>query len=165
MGSLPPTANGLASPLAVQRNGEKPADRNIKEVVLGDVQFDTWYPSFYPEELVGREIDRLYVCQWCFKYSKDRTPYVSHIVRLHTTPILACANCLHSRHVLGNTLLHQAKKSTRAPSTPSTRSTAKSTNSSRKAFPSSPNFSLTTNPSSMTSPPSTTTSSSTPRLP
>ncbi|KAL2057662.1 hypothetical protein ABVK25_002046 [Lepraria finkii] len=78
MGSLPPTANGLASPLAVQRNGEKPADRNIKEVVLGDVQFDTWYPSFYPEELVGREIDRLYVCQWCFKYSKDRTPYVSH---------------------------------------------------------------------------------------
>ncbi|KAK3173556.1 hypothetical protein OEA41_006887 [Lepraria neglecta] len=51
MGSLPSTANGLASPLAVQRNGEKPADRNIKEVVLGDVQFDTWYPSFYPEEL------------------------------------------------------------------------------------------------------------------
>ncbi|KAL2045573.1 hypothetical protein N7G274_002001 [Stereocaulon virgatum] len=78
MGSLPPTASGLASPLAVQRNGEKPADRNIREVVLGNIQFDTWYPSFYPEELVGREVDRLYICQWCFKYTKDRTHYVSH---------------------------------------------------------------------------------------
>jgi len=83
MGSLPPTTNILASPLAVQRNGEKPADLNIRSVVLGDICFKTWYPSFYPEELVGREVERLYVCQWCFKYSKDVIPYLAHIVRIH----------------------------------------------------------------------------------
>ena len=81
MGSLPPTANGLASPLAAQRNNEKPIDLNIRKVVLGDVLFDPWYPSFYPEELVGREAERLNVCQWCFKYSKDLMPYLAHIVR------------------------------------------------------------------------------------
>lgn len=80
MGSLPPTTNALASPLAVQRNGEKPADLNIRSVVLGDISFKTWYPSFYPEELVGREVERLYVCQCCFKYSKDVLPYLAHIV-------------------------------------------------------------------------------------
>ena len=84
MGSLPPTANGLASPLAAQRNGEKPIDLNIRKVVLGDILFDPWYPSFYPEELVGREVERLNVCQWCFKYSKDLVPYLAHIVRKHS---------------------------------------------------------------------------------
>ncbi len=83
MGSLLPTTNALTSALAVQRNGEKPADLNIRSVVLGDISFKTWYPSFYPEELVGRNLDRLYVCQWCFKYSKDVMPYLAHIVRIH----------------------------------------------------------------------------------
>lgn len=52
--------------------------RNIKNVVLGDTLFQTWYPSFYPEELVGKTADRLYVCRWCFKYSKEAEPYVAH---------------------------------------------------------------------------------------
>ncbi|KAI9873801.1 MAG: hypothetical protein M1830_010591, partial [Pleopsidium flavum] len=34
--------------------------RNVQNVVLGDILFKTWYPSFYPEELVGRETERLY---------------------------------------------------------------------------------------------------------
>ncbi|KAK4694140.1 hypothetical protein P7C71_g3392, partial [Lecanoromycetidae sp. Uapishka_2] len=51
MGSLPPTASTLTSPIAAQRNGEKPADLNLRNVVLGDILFKTWYPSFYPEEL------------------------------------------------------------------------------------------------------------------
>jgi len=80
MGSLPSTTDALASPIAVQRNGEKPADLNIRSIVLGDISFKTWYPSFYPEEIVGREVDRLYVCQWCFKYSKDVVPYLAHRV-------------------------------------------------------------------------------------
>ena len=84
MGSLPPTANGLASPLVAQRNSEKSVDLNIRKVVLGDIRFDPWYPSFYPEELVGREVDRLNVCQWCFKYSKDLVTYLAHIVRKHS---------------------------------------------------------------------------------
>ena len=81
MGSLPPTTSVLTSPVAAQRNAEKPADLNVHSVVLGDVSFKTWYPSYYPEELVGREIDRLYVCHWCFKYSRNITRYQAHRVR------------------------------------------------------------------------------------
>lgn len=58
-----------------------PAEPNVKEVVLGDGWIKPWYPSFYPEELVGRTLDRLYVCQWCFKYTKELVPYVGHQVR------------------------------------------------------------------------------------
>lgn len=64
------------------------ADRNVQNVVLGDIFFTTWYPSFYPEELVGRDTDRLYVCRWCFKYSKEVMPFSAHVVsrpnRLYT---------------------------------------------------------------------------------
>ena len=81
MGSLSMSTNALASPLATHRNKEKPADLNVRNVVLGDILFKTWYPSFYPEELIGRELERLFVCQWCFKYSKDLMPYLAHTVR------------------------------------------------------------------------------------
>ncbi len=56
------------------------ASRNVQNVVLGDILFKTWYPSFYPEELVGRETERLYVCRWCFKYSRELMPYLAHVV-------------------------------------------------------------------------------------
>ena len=56
-----------------------PAARNVLNVVLGDMLFKTWYPSFYPEELVGRETERLYVCRWCFRYTKDTAEYVAHV--------------------------------------------------------------------------------------
>src|SRR5437667_12280012 len=32
-----------------------PAARNIESVVLGDLLFRTWYASFYPEEIIGKE--------------------------------------------------------------------------------------------------------------
>ncbi|KAI4091814.1 MAG: hypothetical protein LQ344_003918 [Seirophora lacunosa] len=51
---------------------------NVRHVVLGDLSFRTWYPSYYPEELVGREIEKLYVCQWCFKYCRDIVPFAAH---------------------------------------------------------------------------------------
>ena len=54
---------------------------NILNVVLGNLLIKPWYPSFYPKELVGQRTERLYVCQWCFKYSKELVPYVSHLVR------------------------------------------------------------------------------------
>ncbi|MCJ1387912.1 hypothetical protein MMC18_000755 [Xylographa bjoerkii] len=55
------------------------AARNILNVVLGEILFPTWYPSFYPEELVGKDTDRLYVCPWCFKYSKEVVPFLAHV--------------------------------------------------------------------------------------
>jgi len=59
---------------------------NVVNVVLGDLLIKPWYPSFYPEELVGRKTERLYVCQWCFKYSKELMPFLGHVVRLSPTP-------------------------------------------------------------------------------
>lgn len=56
--------------------------RNVLNVVLGDTLFKTWYSSFYPEELVGKHTERLYVCEWCFKYAVKVEDYVAHRVRL-----------------------------------------------------------------------------------
>ena len=67
-----------ALPIAVPRTPK--ARHNVLDVVLGDAVFSTWYPSFYPEEIIGREAQRLHVCQWCFKYSKELVPFVAHIV-------------------------------------------------------------------------------------
>ncbi|EOD45984.1 moz sas family protein [Neofusicoccum parvum] len=61
---------------AQQRPG--PMEPNVLNVVLGDLLVKPWYPSFYPEELVGRRVERLYVCQWCFKYSKELIPFLGH---------------------------------------------------------------------------------------
>ncbi|MCJ1411752.1 hypothetical protein MMC19_005844 [Ptychographa xylographoides] len=64
--------------------------RNVLNVVLGDTLFKTWYPSFYPEEVVGRDVERLYICQWCFKYSKELMPFLAHskncYVKENSTP-------------------------------------------------------------------------------
>ncbi|CRG85651.1 Histone acetyltransferase KAT6B [Talaromyces islandicus] len=40
---------------------KKSADRGVKRVVLGDISFQTWYHSIYPEELVNKQTDVL--CQ------------------------------------------------------------------------------------------------------
>lgn len=57
-----------------------PLEPNVNEVVLGDLWIKPWFPSFYPEELVGPSSDRLYVCKWCFKYTKDLVAYLGHTV-------------------------------------------------------------------------------------
>lgn len=56
------------------------AEPNVLNVVLGNLLIKPWYPSFYPEDLVGRKVDRLYVCHWCFRYSKELMPYLAHMV-------------------------------------------------------------------------------------
>ncbi|QKX56505.1 uncharacterized protein TRUGW13939_03610 [Talaromyces rugulosus] len=54
------------------------ADRGVKRVVLGDISFQTWYHSIYPEELVNKQTDVLYVCRWCFRYTCDAAAYSKH---------------------------------------------------------------------------------------
>lgn len=63
-------------------------DRGVKRVVLGNILFKTWYHSIYPEELVSKDTDILYVCPWCFRYSTDAISYTSHIraCELQTIP-------------------------------------------------------------------------------
>ncbi|KAK2743257.1 hypothetical protein FQN57_004946 [Myotisia sp. PD_48] len=53
--------------------------RNIKQVVLGTLRFNTWFDSRYPEELVQPGIETLFVCHACFRYSCDSQSYVSHV--------------------------------------------------------------------------------------
>ena len=81
----------------------KVLNRNIDQVVLGDLLFDSWYFSPYPEAvLYGTEhhlskplngehknghvekvvapiIPKLHVCRYCFKYTTSPTDYAHHI--------------------------------------------------------------------------------------
>ena len=60
--------------------------RDVQNIVLGNMLFRTWYPSFYPEEIMGKELERLYVCQWCFRYGKDAASFLAHV---------SCCACKH----------------------------------------------------------------------
>lgn len=73
-------ASGPVGTFSIRPTLTASKDRNVHNVVLGDILFPTWYPSFYPEELVGSRVERLYVCQWCFKYSKELMPFIAHTV-------------------------------------------------------------------------------------
>jgi hypothetical protein len=65
---------------------------NVKNVVLGDLQIKPWYPSFYPEELVGSTTERLYVCQWCFRYSVQLMGFLGHVVSSTTDAFCTSAS-------------------------------------------------------------------------
>ena len=77
MGRVPAHPPNVASPV----KSPKRLKPDIHYVVFGNVLFPTWYLSFYPDALVGKELDRLHVCQWCFKYTDDQARYLSHTVR------------------------------------------------------------------------------------
>ena len=79
--SMSPSFARIAPAFSVQTSPAKAAaNKRIHNVVLGDILFRAWYPSYYPDELVGKEVERLYICQWCFKYSKEILPYIGHVV-------------------------------------------------------------------------------------
>jgi hypothetical protein len=67
------------NPSAKTTRKKNPLDPNVLEVVFGNLLIKPWYPSFYPEELVGRTVERLYVCQWCFKYSRELLAFWGHV--------------------------------------------------------------------------------------
>lgn len=84
-------------------------DRNIDKVVLGNLCFRTWYPSYYGKEVLGATsgnakggskdgpmeaggkapskkekdslpmLERLYVCPCCFKYAKELVAWWGHV--------------------------------------------------------------------------------------
>ncbi|KAK1918970.1 hypothetical protein P3342_001100 [Pyrenophora teres f. teres] len=67
------------TPAALKTSQKPPTGPNVLEVVFGSLLVKPWYPSFYPEELVGRRVDRLYVCQWCFKYTTEEVKFLGHM--------------------------------------------------------------------------------------
>lgn len=74
------STNGVLTPPAPKHSQKPPPGPNVLEVVFGSLLIKPWYPSFYPEDLVGRRVERLYVCQWCFKYSKELAGFIGHLV-------------------------------------------------------------------------------------
>jgi len=56
--------------------------------VFGDVMFKSWYPSWYPKEIIGEKalngdgkgivVQTLYVCNRCFAYAKVVEDWVRH---------------------------------------------------------------------------------------
>lgn len=51
--------------------------RNIEKIHFGAYEIDTWYFSPYPEEYGQQSI--LYICEYCLKYMRKRTTWLSHI--------------------------------------------------------------------------------------
>jgi hypothetical protein len=72
--------NGLTTTSALKTPQKPSVTPNVLEVVFGSLLIQPWYPSFYPEQSVGRKVERLYVCQWCFKYSKELSSFLGHLV-------------------------------------------------------------------------------------
>lgn len=83
--SVTPSIASAASTTATTKPST--AERNVDNVVLGDILFRAWYPSPYLKEIVGKEVidgdtqmlERLYVCKFCFKYSKELMAWVGHV--------------------------------------------------------------------------------------
>ncbi|CAK7568386.1 MAG: SAS complex subunit [Sporothrix epigloea] len=120
-------ASLVATPTAPPSSPSQP-DRNIEKVVLGEICFKAWYPSYYGKEVLGDTagnthpgrgnaqqakgaskenhhntashqsqqhasghsqsgkdkdgqpiLERLYVCPFCFKYSKEIVPWHGHV--------------------------------------------------------------------------------------
>ncbi|KAK5075912.1 SAS complex subunit [Exophiala xenobiotica] len=101
------------SPSHTRRASLKILSRNIDKVVLGNLLFDTWYFSPYPEtvifgldyhsskalsngeqrnghheKLVSPVLPKLHVCPYCFKYGTSPVDYVSHL-QVHVAGIEA----------------------------------------------------------------------------
>lgn len=104
---IPPSL-GEGSPHRVRRESLRILNRNIKQVVLGSLLFDTWYYSPYPDSIIQgvgnlpstRHVTgaadlrngithsmtkeeplcpRLHVCPTCFRYCPEERDYVQHL--------------------------------------------------------------------------------------
>jgi len=66
--------------------------KNIRQVVLGRCEIDTWYFSPYPEEYCREE--KLFICEFCLKYMRKRKTLLRHSVRscrcLRSLPTVTC---------------------------------------------------------------------------
>lgn len=149
-----PMINGSPPPPALKSPQKPSAEPNVLEVVFGSLLIKPWYPSFYPDELVGRKIERLYVCQWCFKYSNKLNPFLGHLVSLNCFSNYA-RNCKRlqadadlRKHVRYTIPRLQASMYIRKMATRYTKSTDRNISSTRRTSPSLRNFSSTQNPSS-----------------
>ncbi|KAL6804247.1 acyl-CoA N-acyltransferase [Trichoderma sp. SZMC 28012] len=118
-------------------------DRNIDKVVLGNLCFRTWYPSYYGKEVLGATsgnakggskdglldaagkgpskkekdglpmLERLYVCPSCFKYAKELVAWWGH-VKLCQQRAHVPGNKIYV-HPKGRRTVHVAQDGSRGP--------------------------------------------------
>ncbi|KAF1973294.1 hypothetical protein BU23DRAFT_554281 [Bimuria novae-zelandiae CBS 107.79] len=86
MAISPALTNGIAPHGAkrdlkdAEKDPTEPPTLNVHDVVLGSLILKPWFSSEgYPEEIIGKSVNRLYVCQWCFKYTTDLVPFLQHL--------------------------------------------------------------------------------------
>jgi histone acetyltransferase HTATIP len=84
--------NGTSTAATSKTTPKASVTPNVLEVVFGSLLIKPWYPSFYPEQIVGRKVERLYVCQWCFKYSKELMGFLGHLVCRNVSSLCFDAN-------------------------------------------------------------------------
>ncbi|KAI1809110.1 acyl-CoA N-acyltransferase [Poronia punctata] len=97
--SLTPKRKSHVTSKTPRPPGTPHSDRNIDQVVFGNICFKAWYPSYYGKEVLGdvsatvggghakigggkRDkllLDRLYICPCCFKYSRELEPWRGHM--------------------------------------------------------------------------------------
>ena len=80
-----PGTKPAASPVGItsphRGPNRAPMPPNVSNVVLGNLHIKPWFPSFYPEDMIGgRKAEWLYVCQWCFKYTHEIMKFSAHCV-------------------------------------------------------------------------------------
>ncbi|KAI7216889.1 hypothetical protein KC333_g4593 [Hortaea werneckii] len=78
--TMPPTSpSTVLSPTRPANRPPASMQGSVANLFLGNLHIKPWYPSFYPEDLVGgRKAERLYVCQWCFRYTPEIMKYSAH---------------------------------------------------------------------------------------
>ncbi|RMZ30160.1 hypothetical protein D0859_05736 [Hortaea werneckii] len=86
--TMPPTSpSTVLSPTRPANRPPASMQGSVANLFLGNLHIKPWYPSFYPEDLVGgRKAERLYVCQWCFRYTPDIVKYSAHCLREEPAP-------------------------------------------------------------------------------
>ncbi|RDW73735.1 histone acetyltransferase-2 [Coleophoma crateriformis] len=93
-GVMTTTTNTSKSSMDAEK--EKLRERNIEQVIFGNIAFKAWYPSYYPASVLmeggksrgegdsievgkGIVVPRLYVCNRCFAYGREVIEWWKHV--------------------------------------------------------------------------------------
>lgn len=74
-----PARTKQRDPIALAKLPPVAKQLSIRKVFYGSREIAPWYPSSYHEDLIGKhELEVLYVCSTCFKYTTDLAIHAAH---------------------------------------------------------------------------------------
>jgi hypothetical protein len=82
-GLVNPKVNPGATP-AFAANIGGPAPLRIRTIRIGAFEVDTWYDAPFPEEYAAVPEGKLYMCEFCLKYSKSPFSAARHRTKCTT---------------------------------------------------------------------------------